>query len=197
MTTGTEVTHRFLTLPNVLSVVRLLLLPVFVGGLIADELLWAGGILALAGFTDYLDGRIARVFGLESRLGQLLDPIADRLYIATTLLGLAWVGVIPWWLLAVLVGRDAFILSMAPVVNRLRLPIPAVDFVGKAATFCLLGAFPLLLFGAVEGWWATASLVVGWALAWWGTVLYWVTGLIYAWQVRHMVQQRRALEAVR
>ncbi|SOC54331.1 CDP-alcohol phosphatidyltransferase family protein [Ornithinimicrobium cerasi] len=197
MSVDPGVTSRLLTVPNVLSIVRLLLLPVFVVLLLTDRLLWAAAVLAVASLTDYLDGKIARGYGLESRFGQLLDPIADRLYIATTLLGLAWVGALPWWLLVVLVARDAFILSMAPLVTRLRLPIPPVDFVGKAATFCLLGAFPLLLVGAVDGWWTAASLVVGWALTWWGTVLYWVTGLIYAWQVRDMLRQRRTTTAVR
>lgn len=197
MSTEQGVTGRVLTVPNVLSVVRLVLLPVFLLYLVSDRLVAAAAVLAVASLTDYLDGKIARGWGLESRLGQLLDPIADRLYIATTLLGLAWVGVLPWWLVVVLVARDAFILAMAPVVTRLRLTIPTVDFVGKAATFCLLGAFPLLLVGAVQGWWTTAALVVGWALAWWGTALYWVTGFIYAWQVRGMVRQRRALGGVR
>lgn len=189
------VTERWLTLPNVLSIVRLLLLPVFILFLVQDRLLAAGLVLVVSGVSDYLDGRIARAYGLVSRLGQLLDPIADRLYIATTLLGLAAVGVVPWWLLVVLVARDAFVLAMLPVVRRHHLPIPPVDFVGKAATFNLLGAFPLLVFAHVDGWWTTVAAVTGWALAWWGTALYWAAGLIYAWQVRHMVRQRRAVEA--
>ncbi|MFX0539543.1 CDP-alcohol phosphatidyltransferase family protein [Ornithinimicrobium sp. Y1847] len=188
------VTDRLWTIPNILSIVRLLLLPVFIWCLVQDRYGWAGLVLVISGLTDYLDGRIARSYGLVSKLGQVLDPIADRLYIATTLISLAWIGVIPWWLLGVLVARDAFILAMYPIVRRHHLPIPPVDFVGKAATFNLLGAFPLLLFGHVAGWWTTLALVTGWALAWWGTVLYWATGLIYAWQVRHMLRQARALE---
>lgn len=191
-----SVTTSLWTIPNMLSIVRLLLLPVFIWCLATDRLAWAGLVLALSGVTDYLDGRIARAYGLVSRFGQLLDPISDRLYIATTLLGLAAVGVIPWWLVIALVARDAFILTMYPAVRRHRLPIPEVDFVGKAATFCLLAAFPMLVLGHVPGWWATALLATGWALAWWGLGLYWTAGGIYAWQVRQMLLQRRTTQVV-
>ncbi|MFC5042060.1 CDP-alcohol phosphatidyltransferase family protein [Ornithinimicrobium kibberense] len=167
----------------------------FIWLLVSGHLVWAAAVLVASGFTDYLDGKIARRYGLVSRLGQLLDPIADRLYIAVTLLSLAGTGVIGWWLVAVLVARDAFILAMYPLVRRHHLPIPSVDFVGKAATFNLLGAFPLLLLGHVPGWWTVPALATGWALAWWGVGLYWVTGLVYAAQVRGMMAQRRVLEA--
>lgn len=189
------VSDRLLTVPNVLSIVRLLGLPLFIWLLVTDHLVWAAAVLVASGITDYLDGKIARRYGMVSRLGQLLDPIADRLYIATTLLSLAATGVIGWWLVVVLVSRDAFILAMYPLVRRHHLPIPPVDFVGKAATFNLLGAFPFLLLGHVPGWWTVPALATGWALAWWGVGLYWVTGLVYASQVRGMLAQRRALEA--
>ena len=186
------VSGRLLTVPNVLSVVRLVGVPVYLWLLFRGDLAWAGLLLVVSGLTDYLDGQIARRYHLVTRLGQLLDPIADRLYIATTLLSLAWFDVIPWWFVFLLVARDALILAMYPVVRRHGLPIPPVHFVGKAATFNLLAAFPMLLFGHVDGWWQTPSLALGWALAWWGTALYWVTGSVYFWQVRHMVAQSRA-----
>ncbi|MFK5635551.1 MULTISPECIES: CDP-alcohol phosphatidyltransferase family protein [unclassified Ornithinimicrobium] len=189
------VSDRLLTLPNVLSFIRLLGVPIYLWLLLSDRLALAGLVLVLSGFTDYLDGKIARHYHLESRLGQLLDPVADRLYIATTLLSLAWIDLIPWWLVVLLMARDALILAMAPLVRRHALPIPPVDFVGKAATFNLLGAFPLLIFGHVEGWWTTASLATGWALVWWGAALYWVTGFIYARQVRQMLRLRAGREA--
>lgn len=188
------VTDQIWTVPNLLSLFRLVLVPVFIWLLVDRELGWAALVLVVAGVSDYADGKIARHYGLVSRLGQVLDPIADRLYIAATILGLAAVGVIPWWLVLVLVARDACILSMYPVVHRRRLPIPTVTFVGKAATFNLLGGFPLVLLGQLDGWWTVLCLATGWALTWWGTVLYWVAGLVYAWQVRDMVRQDRARE---
>lgn len=185
------VSDRVWTIPNLLSMLRLLLVPVFLWMIVERELGWAGLVLVVAGVSDYLDGKIARRYGLISRVGQLLDPIADRLYLVATMIGLAAVDVIPWWLFGVLVARDVFIGGMYPVVRRYRLPIPAVDFIGKAATFCLLGGFPLLLLGHVDGWWSVACLVLGWALVWWGTALYWVTGFVYARQVAGMVRERR------
>lgn len=186
------VTDRLWTVPNLLSVLRLALVPVFVWLLVRDELGWAALLLMVSGASDFADGRIARAYGLTSRLGQILDPVADRFYIAATVLGLAAVQVIPWWLVLVLFLRETLIVAMYPVVRHHRLPIPPVTFVGKAATFNLLSGFPLLLLGHVEGWWSTPCLVVGWALVWWGTALYWVTGLVYARQVALMVRRRRA-----
>lgn len=188
------VTDKLWTVPNLLSFLRLALVPVFIWLLVERELGWGGLVLVVAGISDFADGKIARHYGLISKLGQVLDPIADRLYIAATIFGLAAVGVIPWWLVLVLLARDAFIAAMYPIVHRHHLPIPAVTFVGKAATFNLLGGFPLILLGNVDGPWSIFCLATGWALTWWGTVLYWVTGLIYAWQVRDMVHQRRRLE---
>lgn len=187
------VTDRLWTIPNLLSILRLALVPVFIWLLVEGELGWAAVLLMVSGISDFADGKIARAYGLTSRLGQILDPVADRFYIAATVLGLAAVQVIPWWLVAVLFLRETLIVVMYPIVRHHRLPIPPVTFVGKAATFNLLGGFPLVLLGHVEGWWSLGCLVLGWALVWWGTALYWVTGLVYAWQVSDMVRQRRAL----
>lgn len=184
-------TDRLWTVPNLLSMLRLLLVPVFVWTLAERQLGYAGLVLVVAGVSDFADGKIARRYGLTSRLGQVLDPIADRLYMAATVLGLAIVGVIPWWLVLVLFLRETFILAMYPTVRARQLPIPPVSFIGKAATFNLFGGFPLLLLGHVDGWWSVLCLASGWALVWWGTVLYWVTGIVYAWQVLDMVRQRR------
>lgn len=180
--TGRPVSARLLTVPNVLSLLRLLALPLYLWLLVEGELGWAGLLLVLSGLTDWLDGTIARRFGQVSRLGQLLDPIADRLYIATTLLSLAWFGIVPWWLVVVLVARDAFILAMAPLVRHHRLPIPPVHFVGKAATFNLLYAFPLLLLAHRSDLIGDLARPIGWGFAWWGTTLYWLAAILYAIQ---------------
>lgn len=183
-----------LTVPNVLSALRLVGVPVFLWAILTHRDGLALGVLMLSGISDYLDGKIARRFNLVSRLGQYLDPIADRLYIASTLVGLAWREFIPWWLVGVLVLRDVLVAGMYPVVRRNRLPVPPVHYIGKAATFNLLYAFPLVLLG--EGTSVLAEVVrpVGWAFIWWGTALYLLGGVIYAWQVREMVRQRRRLE---
>src|SRR5579862_4520455 len=96
-----------LTLPNVISLARLAGVPVFlwlVLGPHADG--WAVGLLIAAGLSDWLDGKIARAWNQQSPLGELLDPAADRLYIAAILTGLAVRGIIGWWLVGLLIGRE-------------------------------------------------------------------------------------------
>ncbi len=148
-----------------------------------------------SGITDYLDGRIARSYGLVSRVGQLLDPVADRLYIVSTLLGLAWREVIPWWLVACCSPASSFmavVLLVAKQHGWLGLP---VHFAGKAATFNLLCALPLLLLADGDGTLSRIAEPVGWAFAWWGTALYWLAGILYAVQLRRLVVGRRVVPA--
>lgn len=184
--------HQWLTVPNLLSILRLVGVPVFLWLILTGQDGWALGVLLVSGVSDYLDGKIARHYGLVSKVGEYLDPIADRLYIASTLLGLGWREIIPWWLVLILVARDAFTAGMYPVARSYRLPAPPVLFVGKAATFNLLYAFPLLLIGAQESAIGQIALPIGWAFAWWGTGLYWLSAIAYAVQVADMVRQRRA-----
>jgi cardiolipin synthase len=181
-------TDRVLTLPNALSVLRLLGVPLFLWAILAKQDGLALLILSLSGLTDYFDGKIARHFGLISRIGQLLDPIADRLYILSTLLGLAMRSIIPWWLVAVLLAREAYMAVVLVIAKRYGLLGMPVHFIGKAATFNLLYAFPLLLLGDGESVFAQWALPIGWAFAWWGTVLYWLAGIVYAVQLRQYIR---------
>ena len=186
----TEVqTDRILTIPNIISFIRLLGVPLFLWLILvpeADE--WALVVLVLAGFSDWLDGKVARATGQISRLGQILDPMADRLYILAALVGLAVREIIPWWLVIVLISRDLVLLFMLPPLKKRGLVGLPVHFLGKAATFCLLYAFPLLLLGDVEGWLGTAAKVFGWAFAIWGTALYWYAALLYLEQARRVIR---------
>lgn len=188
----TAVSDRILTVPNALSFVRLLGVPVFLWAILTERDALAIVLLVASGVTDYLDGKIAREYGLVSRVGQLLDPIADRLYIVSTLLGLAWREIIPWWLVALLFGRELF-MGLVLLVGRIRGigPLP-VHFVGKAATFNLLYAFPLLLLGVGDSTAATIARPIGWGFAWWGTALYWVAGILYAVQMGRLIRERSA-----
>ena len=190
-------TPRVVTLPNVLSALRLVGVPVFVWLLLTERDGWAVALLFVSGFTDYLDGLLARRWNQVSRLGQLLDPAADRLYILSTLLGLAYRGVIPWWLTGLLIGRDAVLALTLPVLRYHGYgPLP-VHFLGKAATFNLLCAFPFLLLGQIggnqlENAVGAVALGLGWALAIWGSALYGWAGWLYLWQVRKVVGLARA-----
>jgi cardiolipin synthase (CMP-forming) len=173
------VSDRVLTIPNMLSVVRLLLVPVFAVLIVLKFDLAAIAVLMISGFTDYLDGTLARRWRQVTRIGQLLDPLADRLYILTTLLGLAYRDIVPWWLVAALIARDAVLgVSLLLLTPAEREPLE-VKFLGKAATACLLYAFPILLLGHSDGTAGSIAQPIGWAFAWWGTGLYWWSGIIY------------------
>ena len=183
------VSGRVLTLPNALSALRLLGVPLFVWAILTHRDGLALIILTLSGITDYLDGKIARKFGLVSRVGQLLDPIADRLYIVSTLLCLAWREMIPWWVVIVLFAREAFMAVVVLIAKKHGWNGLPVHFVGKAATFNLLYAFPLLLLADGDGAVAAAAQPIAWGFAWWGIVLYWVAGILYAVQLRLLVAE--------
>jgi len=180
------VSDRVLTLPNALSVLRLVGVPVFVWAILAHQDAIALVTLTLSGVTDYLDGKIARRYGLVSRIGEVLDPLADRLYIATTLFGLAWRDIIPWWLVAVLVSREIVLAAVLWRIRRYGQTGLPVHFIGKAATFNLLYAFPFLLLGQGDSTFSHWALPIGWAFAWWGTVLYWIAGIMYIVQARQV-----------
>ena len=190
-----DTVDRIWTIPNMISVLRLLGVPLFlwlVLGPQADR--WALGVLAAAGLSDWLDGKIARAWNQTSRLGTLLDPMADRLYIFAALLGLVVRDIIPWWLMAILVLRDVLIIGALPVLRYYGYgPLP-VNFAGKAATLCLLYAFPLLFLGGYSGAVGYVAQIVGWAFAIWGTALYWWAGLLYSVQGSQLIRQSRALE---
>jgi cardiolipin synthase len=183
---------RVLTLPNALTLLRLVGVPLFLWAILTGRDGIALVTLMLSGISDYLDGTIARRYGLTSRIGQLLDPIADRLYIATTLFGLAWRDIIPWWLVAILVGREVLLSVVLLVIRRYGHTGLPVHFVGKAATFNLLYAFPLLLLGDGDTVFAQWARPAGWAFTWWGVALYWVAGVMYVVQARQLVARARA-----
>lgn len=179
---------RLWTWPNALSLARLLGVPVFLWLVLAEHDWWALAVLVFAGLSDWLDGKLARMLDQTSRLGTLLDPAADRLYIFATLVGLVVRDVVPLWLAAVLVAREVYMSLPLYVLRRHGFGPPPVHFVGKAATLCLLYAFPLLLLGAHSGAWATVAKVIGWAFTLWGTGLYWWAAVLYTVQVRQVVE---------
>jgi cardiolipin synthase (CMP-forming) len=183
---------RILTVPNAISVARLAGVPVFLWLVLGPEADgWAVGLLIAAGLSDWLDGVIARAWDQQSRLGQVLDPAADRLYIAATLIGLAIRAIIPWWLVALLAARELLLAVALLVLRRYGYGPPQVSLVGKAATLCLLYAFPLLFLGAHAGTPALVARVIGWAFAIWGTALYWWAATLYLVQMRRLISAAR------
>lgn len=189
---GDVVSDRVWTVPNLLSMLRLLGVPLFLWLVLVPQAdWWALLVLALAGLSDWLDGKIARAWNQTSRLGIILDPLADRLYIFAALLGLVVRGIVPWWLMAILVLRDVLILGALPILRHFGYgPLP-VNFAGKAATLCLLYSFPLLFIAGYASMVADVARIIGWAFALWGTALYWWAGLLYAVQGLRLIAQTR------
>jgi cardiolipin synthase len=174
---------RVWTIPNLITFTRLLGVPVFLYLLFgAHEEVAAAIVLGVGGTSDWVDGFLARRLGQVSRLGELLDPFADRLYILATLFALSVHHVLPWWFTGLLLGREVLLGLLLLVLRRNGYGPPAVHYLGKAATFLILIALPVLLLGSgapqTHGW----AYPVGWAMGWWGLVLYWVAGGFYVVQ---------------
>lgn len=185
-----EVPDRLWTIPNLLSVVRLALVPVFLWLLLgpkADG--WALAILVYAGVSDWADGKIARLFDQTSRFGAMLDPAADRLYTLATVVAFVVRDIVPWWIAALLVGRDVVVGICIWVLGRNGFAPPEVTYVGKAATFNLLYAMPLLLLAQGSSDFATIARPVAYAFAVWGGALFLWSGVLY------LVQTRAALRS--
>jgi cardiolipin synthase len=183
-----QVSSRILTIPNLLSLCRLAMVPVFLVFIIVGADFAALIVLAVSGVTDYLDGTIARKFQVVTRLGQLLDPAADRLFIIAALVGLCVRGIIPIWLVVIIVGRDFMLIILGIILaNHGYGPLP-VHHLGKMGTFALLFALPVLMIGLAfhEVSWITNP--VGWAFVLWGAFLYWWAGIVYILETARVIR---------
>lgn len=170
----------YLTIPNALTALRGLGVPLFIWlALVKEADGWAILVLALGGVTDYLDGKLARLWNQTSRFGELADPAIDRIYILATLIVLYIREAIPFWLIALLLVRDLVLALVTIALTRKGLPPLQVTYIGKAATFNLLYAFPLLLLALSDSIYGTFAFIFGWAFAIWGLVLYLFTGVSY------------------
>jgi cardiolipin synthase len=192
---GTRDTDRVLTIPNMISFARLLGVPIFLWlYLVAHQTGIAVAVLAIGGTSDWIDGYLARRLHQVSRLGELMDPLADRLYILATVVALTVGHVLTWQFTVILLARDVVMAGCLLLLRRHGFAPPPVHYIGKTATFILLFAFPtLLLAHALHG--STFWYACGWALAWWGLVLYWVAGLFYLAQAAGAVRADRAAGA--
>jgi cardiolipin synthase len=186
-----DVRDRVLTVPNALSVLRLVLVPVFLYLLLVVHANgWAVGVLMFSGFSDWADGKIARmVANQSSRLGELLDPAVDRIYMVTVPVALAIYGAVPWWIVVTLIGRDAVLAATLPVLRSRGLTALPVTYIGKAATFALMSGFPLILLGQWDALWSRVVLACGWAFLVWGMAMYLWSGVLYLVQVTMVVRQ--------
>jgi cardiolipin synthase len=178
-----------ISVPNALTFLRFLGIPLFIYltlNLEADG--WAIVVLAIGGATDYFDGKIARAWNQTSRLGELADPAIDRLYILAILVVFLIRDIIPLWMILIIVGRDIALALITILMNRKGIPPFTVTYLGKAATFNLMYAFPFILLAQSKTAFGTVAFVLGWSFAIWGIALYISTGISYArqgiWQIR-------------
>jgi cardiolipin synthase len=194
MTSGEKsgfLSGEILNIPNVLSSLRIALVPVFLWLLLEELFVPAITVLAIAGLTDFLDGYLARKLNQTTKLGKILDPVADRLYIFATLLALSATGYVPWWLAALVILRDLLMLISLPVLASVGHRSLPVHYLGKASTFALLYAFPLLLMGKIFTDAAFIITPIAWAFALWGVALYWWSGFVYFWQLILLIREQR------
>jgi cardiolipin synthase (CMP-forming) len=184
-------THdRVLTVPNVLSGIRLALIPVLIYLLlVAHADAWAVATLIFSGGSDWADGKIARLLNQSSKLGELLDPAVDRLYMIAVPVTFGLRGIVPWSIIGVLLARDALLAASLPVLRSRGLSALPVTYVGKAATFSLMSAFPLILLGQGDESWNRVLLACGWAFLIWGIATYLWAFVLYAVQVMLVVRR--------
>jgi cardiolipin synthase len=140
---------------------------------------WATGILMFSGASDWADGKIARLMNQSSRLGELLDPAVDRIYMLVVPIAMALAGFVPWWFVGVLIGRDAVLAATLPVLRSRGLTGLPVTYIGKGATFALMSGFPLILLGQFDALWSRVVLAIGWGFAIWGMALYLWSFVLY------------------
>ena len=177
--TRSEVSSRILTIPNVLSFIRLLLVPVFFVLILNGQDGLALLVLVFSSISDFFDGLIARTFNQITRLGQLLDPAADRLFILAALVGLAVRGILPWWFMAIILARDVMLIVLGIVLASHGYgPLP-VHHLGKFATFALFYALPIIMLAQAFPVVAFVALPIGWAFGFWGAFLYWWAWALY------------------
>ena len=177
------------TIPNLLSVLRLAGVPLFLWLLLGPQADgWALAVLVFSAFTDWADGKLARLLGQYSRLGELLDPAADRLYVIATLVAFVLRGFIPWWVAVLIIGRDLVLALVLPFIRRRGYAALPVHYVGKAATFNLLYGLPLLLIAQGDSLFARIALPFAYAFIAWGVLLYLWSGAVYLAQARWIVR---------
>jgi cardiolipin synthase (CMP-forming) len=180
---------RIFTVANAVSVVRLMAIPVFLWLVIEDRLLIAFVLLVVAVLSDFVDGMIARRMNEITKLGQFLDPFADRLFIAATVIALAIQDVVPWWFVIAVMLRDALLGIGGVVMARYGAATLPVKWWGKVATFAMLVVLPLFLLGAVVPEVGEITNPIAWVLALATVALYWVVGFSYLFDAISIAQK--------
>jgi cardiolipin synthase len=172
--------HRILTIPNVISFVRLATVPVFIWLFVSGYENAAVILYAAGAWSDFFDGYIARRTNSVTELGKLLDPLADRIFIAALVIALVVRRTLPWWVAVIILGRDLLVVSLFPYLERRKIQRIAVNRMGKTATASLLAGLTLLAYSETTFPGAEVFDSAGLAFTWLGAALYWAAGYLYA-----------------
>ena len=180
------------TIPNMISVLRIISIPLIAMLVSRHEMITALIVLAISSVSDSLDGIIARSFNQVSKIGQILDPIADRLLIFCSILALGVAGIIPWWMLIIVGLRDVLMAVLILVLAQHDYgPLP-VHFVGKAGTAMLMMSIVALIVADI---WQTPAMellhLAALSAGIWGVALYWLAGIIYYRQGFELLRRDR------
>lgn len=187
---------RVLTVPNVISTARILLVPVFVWATIVERSPYAiNTLLVLIGVSDFLDGWIARRFRQVTELGKMLDPIGDRIAVGSALLLFLYKGWMPLWLGGLLIAREAAVSVGVIVLGALGVPRIDVTFTGKLATLLLMFAVPFFTVAASDYSWHSVAKVLAYCLATPGLAVSYVAAGQYVRTVRRIWPERRVMSA--
>jgi cardiolipin synthase (CMP-forming) len=184
---------RILTAPNVITLVRLLCIPLFVWLLFGSHRQTAAAILlAVLGATDWVDGFVARRLGQVSTLGKVLDPVADRVLVGTAVISIMVYGAVPLWFGIATVAREVLVSAMVLFLASLGAARIDVLWVGKAGTFGLMFAYPTFLLGYGDASWQEPIKVIGWVTGIVGLALAWYAAGSYIGPARKALHDGRA-----
>jgi cardiolipin synthase len=187
---------RILTIPNLITLVRLLLLPYYLYLLFgADARLAAAGLLAILGATDWVDGYIARHFNQASNLGRLMDPTVDRLLFFVGVGGILAIGAAPTWFCVAVLVREVTVAAVTVVLTLRGVEPIRVTWFGKAGTFCLMFAFPWFLAGSADSWFKDEFNVLAWIAGIPGLVLSYYAAFTYIPLWRAAVREHHRVDS--
>jgi cardiolipin synthase len=185
-------TDRVLTIPNVITIVRLCLLPVFVWLLFGeDDRASAAWLLAALGTTDFFDGYIARHFNQVSELGKVLDPVADRLLFFVGIGSILIDGSIPVWFAVAVLAREALVAAATLALAAMGAARVDVTWFGKAGAFALMMSVPFFLGSHGDLSWADQAEDLAWATGLPGLALAWYSVVLYVPLARRALREGR------
>ena len=192
------VLHSALTLPNLITLIRLCLVPVYLWLVFGPGRYVAAAILlAVLGATDWVDGQLARRLNQVSALGKILDPVADRVLVLSAIISVAWVGAVPPWFAALTLAREVLVSAATLTLASMGAKRIDVLFIGKAGTFALMLAYPCFLLSYGDASWQLAFRIVAWGSGLIGLVCSWAALVSYVAPAREALRSGRAARAGR